>query len=81
MKTKSSQTGRVNMSATATGLTSQAVRIAGYPYLRVNRFLSDYRNEVSGPVFESWINRLQELAINGWQVELMNLPADARQQL
>ena len=60
---------------------SQDARIAGYPYLRVNRFLSDYRNEVSGPTLESWINRLQELAMNGWQVELMNLPADARQRL
>ena len=60
---------------------SQDVRIAGYPYLRVNRFLSDYRNEVSGQAFESWINRLQELAMNGWQVELMNLPANARQRL
>lgn len=60
---------------------SQDARIAGYPYLRVNRFLSDYRNEVSGPALESWINRLQELAMNGWQVELMNLPADARQRL
>jgi len=60
---------------------SQAVRIAGYPYLRVNRFLSDYRHEVSGPAFDSWINRLQELAMNGWQAELMNLPANARQKL
>jgi hypothetical protein len=60
---------------------SQDVRIAGYPYLRINRFLSDYRHEVSGPAFESWIDRLQELALNGWQVELMNLPANARQRL
>jgi hypothetical protein len=60
---------------------SQAVRIAGYPYLRVNRFLSDYRHEVSGQAFESWISGLQELATKGWQVELMNLPANARQKL
>jgi hypothetical protein len=60
---------------------SQDVRIDGYPYLRVNRFLSDYRNEVSGPAFENWISRLQELAMSGWQVELMNLPANARQRL
>jgi uncharacterized protein YecE (DUF72 family) len=42
---------------------SQDVCMAGYPYLRVNRFLSDYRYEVSGQAFESWIKRLQELAI------------------
>ena len=39
---------------------SQAARIAGYPYLRVNRLLSDYRNELSGQAFENWISRLQE---------------------
>lgn len=60
---------------------SQDARIDGYPYLRVNRFLSDFRYEVSGPAFESWINRLQELAMNGWQVEFMNLSANARQKL
>jgi len=27
---------------------SQDARINGYPYLRVNRFLSDFRHEVSG---------------------------------
>ena len=62
-------------------LDSQDARIAGYPYLRVNRFLSDYRQEVSGAALESWINRLQELAMDGWQEELMNLPANARQRL
>ena len=60
---------------------SQDARITGYPYLRVNRFLSDFRHEVSGPAFESWINRLQELAMDGWRLELMNLPANARQRL
>ena len=40
---------------------SQAARIAGYPYLRVNRLLSDYRNELSGQAFEDWISRLGSL--------------------
>jgi predicted DNA-binding antitoxin AbrB/MazE fold protein len=60
---------------------AQAARIDGYPYLRVNRFLSSYRNEVSGEAFENWISRLQELAIEGWQIELMNLPIQDRHRL
>ncbi|MGZ8191249.1 MAG: hypothetical protein ACXWTS_08475 [Methylococcaceae bacterium] len=60
---------------------SQAARIAGYPYLRVNRFLAGYRNEVAGEAFENWIDQLQKLALEGFQVELMNLPDKSRQRL
>jgi len=45
---------------------TQAALIDGYPYLRVNRFLSSVRDEVSGAAFESRIDRLQELAMEGW---------------
>ena len=57
---------------------SGAARIPGYPYLRVNRFLSSFRNEISGEQFEVWVNQLQELAIQGWQYEIANLPDTAR---
>lgn len=60
---------------------TQAARIDGYPYLRVNRFLSSFRNEVSGAAFESWIDRLQALAMESWQVELLNLPVTDRHRL
>ncbi|MGR9088018.1 MAG: hypothetical protein ACU841_13210 [Gammaproteobacteria bacterium] len=60
---------------------SQAARIAGLPYLRVDRFLSSFRREASGPAFESWVDRLQELAMDGWRIELMNLPVAERRRL
>ena len=60
---------------------TQAARIDGYPYLRVNRFLSSFRNEVAGVAFESWVDRLQELAMEGWNVELLNLPVMDRHRL
>ncbi len=58
-----------------------AARIAGYPYLRITRLLSSYRNEVPAQSFESWVDQLQGLAIEGWQVELMNLQTSAKQRL
>lgn len=60
---------------------AQSVRISGYPYLRTNRFLSSYRKEVSGKTFENWLDRLQALALDGWRVELTNLPASIGQDL
>jgi len=56
--------------------------IDGFPYLRVNRFLSRYRNiDLTGPAFEAWVDRLQALADEGRGLELRNLPASARQGL
>lgn len=60
---------------------AQAARIAGYPYLRINRFLSGFRDELSGEAFEHWIDLLQQLALEGWQAELMNLPGTDRHRL
>jgi len=60
---------------------SEAARIAGYPYLRVNRFLASYRHEANGKQFEAWIDQLKKLAFEGLQVEIRNLPASTRQQL
>ncbi len=60
---------------------AQSARIAGYPYLRTNRFLSSYRKEVSGKHFENWLDQLQTLALDGWRVELMNLPLSLKQKL
>lgn len=60
---------------------AQATRIAGYPYLRINRFLSGFRDELSDEAFEYWLDLLQQLALEGWQAELMNLPDKARNSL
>jgi hypothetical protein len=73
--------------ATQTAITSAAVidngavRISGYPYLRVNRFLASFRHEISDQQFEAWIDLLQKLAMQGWHYEVANLPAADRQTL
>lgn len=56
-------------------------RVAGYPYLRVNRLLASYRGDVSGADYEQWLDELQALALNGWRYEYRNLPGLDQQQL
>lgn len=60
---------------------SQARRIQGFPYLRVDRFLASYRHEVSDQAFAYWVDLLQQKALSGWRAELQNLPNDARNRL
>lgn len=51
-------------------------RIPGFPYLRVDRFLASFRNEVvgEGRAFEAWLARLKELATQARRYELANTP-------
>ena len=66
---------------TAAGVVdSQAARIPGYPYLRVNRFLSSYRNEITDETFDAWIDLMQNLAMEGWTAEIANLSAKEKQK-
>jgi hypothetical protein len=52
-------------------------RIAGFPYLRVDRFLSSWRTELSSSEsFTAWVNRLQALDRRARRVELNNLSAE-----
>lgn len=60
---------------------TEAERIDGYPQLRVNRFLSSFRDEVDGDGYAFWLKQLQNLANKGWQVEIRNLPAPSGQKL
>ena len=54
---------------------TQAARIAGFPYLRLNRFLASFRDEVTtDAAFDAWLDRLQRLSEQGYSVELRNLP-------
>jgi hypothetical protein len=54
---------------------TQAVRITGFPYLRLNRFLASFRDEVTtDAAFDAWLDRLQRLGEQGYNVELRNLP-------
>ncbi|MBI4776320.1 MAG: hypothetical protein HY788_19430 [Deltaproteobacteria bacterium] len=53
-------------------------RVKGYPYLRVNRFLSSFREEVDDETaFAAWLDRLQELDREARKYEIANLPDSA----
>ncbi|MDD5579142.1 MAG: hypothetical protein PHY16_07690 [Methylobacter sp.] len=66
---------------TAGVMDTEASRIEDYPYLRVNRFLSSFRDEVTDESYDFWLKQLQELANKGWRVEVRNLPKSSRQKL
>jgi hypothetical protein len=56
-----------------------AQRIAGFPYLRVDRFLASFRDEVATreDAIATWVGQLAELDRSAREAELSNLPADA----
>lgn len=59
-----------------------AARVAGFPYLRVNRFLASYAAEDLDAVrFAEWMDRLIALGREGYAVELANLPIEAKEAL
>ncbi len=61
---------------------AQAARIEGFPYLRVNRFLASFRDEVKEPAaVAAWIDRLARLDAEARTVELANLPPAERRAL
>jgi hypothetical protein len=64
--------------AAAGVIDSETARIPGFPYLRVDRFLADFRNEIDGPAFDAWIDRMQQLAMRGWRVKLANVTSADR---
>lgn len=55
---------------------AQAARIAGYPHLRVNRFLASFRETLTPAQWSDWLDRLRGLGIAGEMVELANLPPE-----
>jgi len=60
---------------------TEAGRIPGYPHLRVNRFLSSFRDEVHGEGYAFWLKQLQDLASKGWRLEIKNLPEPSGEEL
>lgn len=68
--------------STAKVIDSEATRLPAYPYLRTNRFLSDFRNDpMNQSSFDAWLDRMQELAAEGWQIEMSNLPDKDKREL
>ncbi len=63
----------------ADGMTA---RVAGFRYLRVNRFLASYaREDMSEARFADWMSRMVALGSHAYAVELANLPADRAEEL
>ncbi|HYQ90964.1 MAG TPA: hypothetical protein VES89_02505, partial [Candidatus Competibacteraceae bacterium] len=55
---------------------SSPARIAGFPYLRVNRFLASYREQpLNSTQRTAWLEHLAELDRAARQIELSSLPA------
>jgi hypothetical protein len=59
-----------------------AFRVAGYPYLRVDRFLASLRDSAATEeTFQTWLDRMQALDRLGRHFEIANLPAEAQKRL
>jgi hypothetical protein len=59
-----------------------AFRVAGFPYLRVNRFLSSFGPEPSdASAFSAWVGRMQSLDQEARKYEIANLPASTSTSL
>jgi hypothetical protein len=63
----------------ADALDAGAFRVEGHPYLRVDRFLASFRDEVADPrAFSAWIDRMQALDLEGRRQEIGNSQPSAR---
>lgn len=61
---------------------STPIRIDGFPYLRVDRFLASYRDQPLNPAETSaWLMRLAALDLEARQVEWNSLPTPLKTQL
>lgn len=61
---------------------AQARPVAGFPYLRVDRFLASFAGEVEEAArFDAWRAHLRELDREGRAIELSNLSASSRSDL
>ncbi len=64
--------------ADAHAIDAGSFRIKGYPYLRVNRFLASFREEVEDEAaFAAWLDRMQALDQDARKYEIANLPLTA----
>ncbi|MEQ6889003.1 hypothetical protein ABE957_09990 [Halomonas sp. CS7] len=59
-----------------------AARVAGFPYLRVDRLLASFDDELDTPAaFADWVTRMRELDGEARVIEAANLPASDRHAL
>ncbi|MGI9423567.1 MAG: hypothetical protein ACR2PA_10265 [Hyphomicrobiaceae bacterium] len=63
----------------------EAARIAGFPYLRVNRFFAHvgrrFDGKAASPAFNAWVKNLRQLDAEATRIEIRNLPAPAFRSL
>ena len=61
----------------------KSARIAGYPYLRIDRFLAadEVKPDAGNDGFEAWTARLRDLDRQAREFELQNLPDDFKGKL
>ena len=53
-------------------------RVKNYPYLRVNRFIASFRDEIDEKAaFSVWVDRMQALDQDARKYEIANLPSSA----
>ncbi|MEE8321612.1 MAG: hypothetical protein V3R68_07230, partial [Gammaproteobacteria bacterium] len=56
---------------------AQATRIAGFPFLRINRFLASFRDEIEDEgSFNFWVDQLHALDMEARQYEIRNTPLE-----
>jgi hypothetical protein len=65
---------------------AETAPIAGFPYLRINRFLARVgdqfdRMPADTPAFEAWVAHLRALDARATRIELANMPGDDRLRL
>jgi len=61
---------------------SGVFRVKNYPYLRVNRFIASFREEVDNKAaFAKWVDRMQALDQDARKYEIANLPDPAVAEL
>lgn len=57
-------------------------RVAGFPFLRSNRFLASFANEsLSESAYAQWLEKLRRLDEEARMLEFANLPTDARARI
>lgn len=74
---------RVDQAVVEAGATDgMAATVDGFPYLRVNRFLASYaHDDLDDAQFREWVSRMTALALESYEFETANLPAEGKEKL
>ena len=60
---------------------AEAARVPGFPYLRTDRFLASWRNELPDEALRPWVDAMMRLDEQSRIIELSNLPEAARRRV